>query len=142
MTSIAQLNSETDEALAARPNADATATPAVTPPAPPAKTARPARKASVPAAAAKKIRKPSAPKAPVYSADEIDARSRAVKAPAPAVAGYVAYLARVVGDGTLTFPDGEPVGTFSPRELRLLALSIKGYGAFQSSPERRAARGA
>lgn len=138
--SAASLNAAADASRAARNVPEATPTkpaPATKPATKPA-----ARKpATKPAPARSGARKPAPAPAPVGRA-ALSPRERASRPPTATIAAYVDFLAANVFTGKPgTLPSGTPFGKLSPREREIAALSITLYGAYQSSPARRAARG-
>lgn len=114
MTSIAELNAETDAAL--KDKAAAAAAPEKTAPKPRA------------------ARKPKAPVAPVPAPatgrKALTPKERAARPVTATIAAYVEWLNKTVYGGRMT------------KEQKALAgVSITLYGNYQVSPERRAARG-
>jgi hypothetical protein len=107
-----ELNAQTDAALAART----------------AEVAKP--KAAKPAAkAAPKAAKP-APKATPTPRKALTPRERAAKPVTATIASYVEWLDKTVFGGKMTVAQKSAAG-----------ISITLYGAYQTSPERKAARG-
>jgi hypothetical protein len=152
ITTITELNDATEAALAARTAEAATEAPATPATVAPAKAAKAARTAGVKATVGRKSAKapaPPAPPAPPVRSGRTarTPRERAALPPTGTIAAYVDFLAREVFDGKtsaklpgVTGP-GAGFGKLTARERAIAALSITLYGAYQASPERRAARG-
>jgi outer membrane biosynthesis protein TonB len=145
-TTVSAANAKTDAALAAK-----TALPAPEKPAPATKPAPRTPATRKPAPAAKKPAPARAPKpAPTAkpsgpTATDV-AAARALRPPTATIAAYVGFLDGVfAANRAATLPGvtgkGAAFGSLSARERAIAALSITLYGAFQASPERRAARG-
>lgn len=119
--SVAELNAQTDSALAARA-ADAAKVPApkpVTPKRPSGKKPVTPKPAPKPAPVVKATRKPMTPK------------ERAAKPVTATIAAYVEWLDRnrILGSKPMTGP-----------EKRAAGIAITLYGSYQTSPERKLAR--
>jgi hypothetical protein len=93
-----------------------------------------ARTAAIAAAPVKTAPKPSAPKRPAKPKNEptpavLKARARAAAPVTATIASYVSWL------------EANVLGKMTAEQKSLAGISITLYGAYQASPERRAARG-
>ena len=113
----AEINAKTDASLASR-NAQSANPP------------KPASKAAAKPAAAKPAPAKVAPKATPAPRKALTPRERAAKPVTQTIQDYVAWLERELGQ------------KFTEKDRKLAGVAITLYGAYQTSPERRAARAA